>query len=189
MALRISSAEIVNSAMGGVLFPAGSGLGWIGRWGRSAGEPAPGGFESVGDAAVDDLVAHADDQATEDGRVDGHLQSDLPAVEAAEHVAQPLLLVRGERGGGGDPGDRLTAATAGHLGQPLDGDVSTANVGGAEDVPQQLLGARADLAGQQPVQERVLAVGGGPPVAQDPGELPVAGDDAAEAEELVLDSV
>src|SRR4051812_35645491 len=133
MALRISSAEIVNSAMGGVLFPAGSCLGWIGSVGRSAGEPATGGFESVGDAAVDDLVAHADHQAAEDARVHGHLQADLPAVEAAEHVAQALLLRLGERDGGGHSGDRLAAATTGHLGQPLDGDVSATNVRRAEN--------------------------------------------------------
>src|SRR3712207_1064359 len=72
MALRISSAEIVSSAMGGVLFPAGDV--WVGgRWGRSAGQPPAGGFQAVGDAAVDDLVADLHDEPAEHGRVDGQI--------------------------------------------------------------------------------------------------------------------
>src|SRR3954452_10399140 len=100
MALRISSAEMVSSAMSGVLFPAGSCLESLpGR--RSAGQPPSGDVESMGDAAVDDLVAHLDDETTEDARVHGHLQPYRPAVEAAEHVGQALLLGRGERDRGG----------------------------------------------------------------------------------------
>src|SRR6476659_102364 len=114
MALRISSAEIVSSAMALSPLPCG---GRVERWGRgrlSTGQPPAGGFQSVGDAAVDDLVADLDYQATEHARVHGHLQADGPAVEPAEHLGQPLLLDRGERGRGGDPRDGLATAAAGH---------------------------------------------------------------------------
>src|SRR6476620_7488618 len=107
MALRISSAEIVSSAMSGVLFPAGSCLEWVpGR--RSAGQPTSGDFESMSDAAVDDLVAHLDDQTADDARVHGHLQPDGPAVETAEHVGEALLLGRGQRDRRGHARRRLT---------------------------------------------------------------------------------
>src|SRR3712207_670944 len=120
MALRISSAEIVSSAMARPL-PCGSvSVEWLGGGARSADELASGDFESVGDAAVDDLVAHLDDQATEHARVHGHLEADGAAVDPAEHLGQPALLRGGQRNGGGDPRDRLPAAAAGHLGEPLD---------------------------------------------------------------------
>src|SRR5687768_5580362 len=92
MALRISSAEIVSSAMGCVLFPAGSVCG-VGEWGRSAGQPTAGFFQAMGDAAVDDLVAHLDDETAEHARVDGHLQAHRPPVEPGERVDEPLLLL------------------------------------------------------------------------------------------------
>src|SRR5688572_8401810 len=96
MALRISSAEIVSSAMWGPL-PCALRVCGLWRDGRSAGQPALSGFESVGDAAVDDLVAHLDDESAEHARVDGHLQADGPPVDPAEHLRQPLLLRGGER--------------------------------------------------------------------------------------------
>src|SRR4051794_23569884 len=147
MALRISSAEIVSSAMGGVLFPAGVVSGVCGRWERSAGQPPAGGFQAVGDAAVDDLVADLDDEAAEHARVDGHLQADGPPVDAAEHLGQSLLLGGGQLDGRRHPGHGLATAAAGHVGQPLDGVLRTARVGAGEHVAQQLLGDRADPAG------------------------------------------
>src|SRR4051794_19185322 len=96
MALRISSAEIVSSAMARPLpCCVESKSRGDGAW--SAREPAAGGLESVGDAAVDDLVADPDDQAAEDVGVDGDLQPDRPAVEAAEDVGQAALLRGGQR--------------------------------------------------------------------------------------------
>src|SRR3954452_13527654 len=109
MALRISSAEIVSSAMARPL-PCGSvSGGWLSGCGRSADELPSGDLESVGDAAVDDLVADLDDEAAEQARVHGHLETDGAAVEPAQHVGQPRLLRRGERHRGGHAGDRLTA--------------------------------------------------------------------------------
>src|SRR4029453_7458374 len=79
MALRISSGEIVSSAMGGPL-PCGSclrcGRGAGSGLGGSAAETPSGGFQSVGDAAVDDLVADPDYQAAEHAGVHGHLEGD-----------------------------------------------------------------------------------------------------------------
>src|SRR4029450_12760886 len=104
MALRISSAEIVSSAMALSPLPCGSCLVvWSGAWSASRGsadEPSAGDFQSMGDAAVDDLVADLDDQAAQDARVHGHLQTDRPAVDPAQHLGQPLLLLRRERDGG-----------------------------------------------------------------------------------------
>src|ERR1700712_4331531 len=96
MALRISSAEIVSSAMALASSSADvSGWWWAGRReapgrltdGRSlapgsAGPPPAGGLESVGDAAVDDLVLDADHQTTEHRRVDLDLQAHRPPVQA-----------------------------------------------------------------------------------------------------------
>ena len=78
-----------------------------------------------------------------------------PAVDPAEHLGQPLLLGRGERRrrwspgrptgrGGGWP--RRTAARSRSRRVPACGPV--------EHVAQQLLGDRADLARQQPVEQR-----------------------------------
>src|SRR6476659_4738538 len=103
MALRISSAEIVSSAMSRVLFPAGRVWSRC-RVARSAGQPPSGDFETVGDAAVDDLIAHLDDETAEHARVHGHLEADGPAVEPAEHVGQSPLLRGGERDRGDDAG-------------------------------------------------------------------------------------
>src|SRR3954465_3295721 len=119
MALRISSAEIVSSAMASrpLLLVC---LEWrsesVGGPG-SAGEPPAGGLESVGDAAVDDLVVDADDQATEPRGVDLDLQAHGPPVEALEGGDQATLLRGGERHGADHVGDRLTA-TAGRRGGP-----------------------------------------------------------------------
>src|SRR3954469_14127151 len=106
MALRISSAEMVSSAMARALFP---GVSESVVWGRSAGQPAAGGLEPVDDAAVDDLVAPADDQAAQDVGVDGHLKPARPAVEAAEDLRQPLLLGGAELHRGGHVRHRLPA--------------------------------------------------------------------------------
>src|SRR3954471_23682556 len=92
MALRISSAEMVSSAMARVLFLLFRRIWSLGAVSRSAGQPAAGRFEPVDDAAVDDLVADADDQATEHLGVDGHLYLDRPPVEAAEDLGQSFLL-------------------------------------------------------------------------------------------------
>src|SRR3954453_20683386 len=92
IALRISSAEIVSSAMGGVLFPAGVVSGVCGRWERSAGQPPAGRFQAVSEAAVDDLVSALDDEVAEHARVAGHLQADGPPVDAADPLGQSLLL-------------------------------------------------------------------------------------------------
>src|SRR5688572_16645840 len=186
MALRISSAEIVSSAMGRVLFPAGMVSGVVGRWGRSAGQAPLGGFQAVGDAAVDDLVAHLDDEAAEHARVHGDLQAHGPAVDPPEHVAQPLLLGGGQHHGSGHPGHGLAATPAGHVGEPLDGVLCAADVRAGQHVPEQLLGHGADPAGQQPVQERALALRRRLAVAQEAAELAITADDAAEAEQLVL---
>ena len=96
MALRISSAEIVSSAMASrplllVVVCVGSG-GCAGV--RSAGQPPAGGLESVGDAAVDDLVVDADDQTAEHRGVDLDLQAHGPPVEALERGDQAMLLGR-----------------------------------------------------------------------------------------------
>src|SRR3954468_5478667 len=100
MALRISSAEIVSSAMALASSSAGSLVRWVGRVAAlavlsagqppagglqsvggaaalavlQAGQPPAGGLESVGDAAVDALVIDADDQTAEHRRVDLDLQ-------------------------------------------------------------------------------------------------------------------
>src|SRR4051794_3193458 len=187
MALRISSAEIVSSAMGGVLFPAGRIWGVDRSVGRSAGQSPFGGFQAVRDAAVDDLVADLDDEAAEHARVHGHLQPDRAAVDPREHAGEPLLLGGGQRHGAGHPGHRLPTPSAGHLGQPLDRPLGISNVRTGEHVPHQLLGHRADPPGEQPVQEGRLALGGRRAVAEDASELVVGADDAAEAEQLVLD--
>src|SRR5215203_3007617 len=98
MALRISSAEIVSSAMVWSPLPCRRCLvsrclvsesGGARRSVRSAGQPPAGGLETVGDAAVDDLVADLDDQAAEDVGIDGDLQSDGAPVEAAQDVGEP----------------------------------------------------------------------------------------------------
>src|SRR3954451_24891971 len=123
MALRISSAEMVSSAMAGVLFL----LVRVCGLGGSADEPPAGGLEPVGDAAVDDLVADADDQATQDVGGDGHLQPDRPPVEAAEELRQPLLLCGGQLHRGGHVRNRLPAPGGGGLREPLDGDLSRTN--------------------------------------------------------------
>src|ERR687890_44215 len=112
MALRISSAEIVSSAMAWCPLPCWVVSGW-GPGVRSADEPPAGGLEAVRDAAVDDLVTDADDQATEHARVDGHLQPDRPVVEAPEQLGEPALLRVGQRDGGGHAGHRLAAAGGG----------------------------------------------------------------------------
>src|SRR5215218_2245743 len=143
MALRISSAEIVSSAMVWSPLPCrrwfGSGAG-----AGSAGQPPAGGLEAVGDAAVDDLVTDLDDQAAEDVGVDGDLQSDGAPVEAPEDVGQALLLRRGQRDGGGHAGAGLTATAAGRLGQPLDRDLRAADPAAGEHVAQQQLRDRVD---------------------------------------------
>src|SRR5215218_788152 len=99
MALRISSAEIVSSAMALASSSAGSGVvlasGGVRR--RSAGQPPAGGLESVGDAAVDDLVADADHEAAQHRRVDLDLQPHGPPVDALEHGDQALFLGCGQR--------------------------------------------------------------------------------------------
>src|SRR3954468_24995946 len=128
IALRISSAEIVSSAMGGVLFPAGVVSGVCGRWERSAGQPPAGGFQALGDAAVDDLVADLDDEAAQHARVDGHLQPDVPPVDAGEQLGKPLFLGGGQLDGRRNPGHGLTAAAAGHVGEPLDGVLRVAGI-------------------------------------------------------------
>src|SRR3954452_11528142 len=113
MALRISSAEIVSSAMAGCPLPCWLVSGW---WPvRSADEPSARGLETVGDAAVDDLVPDADDQAAEHARVDGHLQADRPVVEAAEELGQAALLRVGQRHGRRHVRHRLTATGRGRL--------------------------------------------------------------------------
>src|SRR5918997_5665411 len=115
MALRISSAEIVSSAMAWCPLPCWVVSGW-GPGVRSADQPPAGGLEAVRDAAVDDFVTDADDQAAEDVGVDAHLQPDRPAVEPAEQLGQPALLRRGERDGAGHVRDRPATATGGDLG-------------------------------------------------------------------------
>src|SRR3954451_10449941 len=123
MALRISSAEIVSSAMVWSPLPCRRCLvsgGAGGGRGRPAGQPPAGGLEAVGDAAVDDLVADLDDEAAEDVGVDDDLQSDGAPVEATQDSGQPLLLRGCQRHGSGDPGDGLPATAAGRLGQTLD---------------------------------------------------------------------
>src|SRR3712207_6205818 len=99
MALRISSAEIVSSAMALASSSAGvcGGAGVRSGWAGSVGQPPAGGLESVGDAAVDDLVVDADDQTAEHRRVDQDLQAHGPAVDALERGHQTLLLDGGER--------------------------------------------------------------------------------------------
>src|SRR5829696_5901568 len=129
MALRISSAEIVSSAMALSPLPCGVvSVEWV-VWGRSAGQPPSGGFQAVGDAAVDDLVAHLDDETAENAGIHCDLEAHGAAVDAAEHVRQPLLLGRRERHGAGHPRHGLPAAPAGGLGEPLDGGLRTADVG------------------------------------------------------------
>src|ERR687893_270635 len=136
MALRISSAEIVSSAMAWCPLPC-----WVvSEWGpgvRSADEPAAGGLEAVRDAAVDDLVTDADDQATEHARVDGHLQPDRAVVEAAEELGQPALLRVGQRHGGRHVCHRLTATGGGRLGEALDDGLGVADGPPGEVVAQQ----------------------------------------------------
>src|SRR4051794_41774892 len=123
MALRISSAEIVSSAM--ALASSSAGLRG-GAWGRpvggdwSAGQPPAGGLESVGDAAVDDLVLDADHETAEHRRVDLDLQAHGPPVEALEGGDQSSLLRSGERHGADHVGDRLTATAGRRGGEPLD---------------------------------------------------------------------
>src|SRR5919112_2730198 len=99
MALRISSAEIVSSAMAWCPLPC-----WVvSVWGPgrgSADETSAGGLEAVRDAAVDDLVTDTDDQATEHAGVDDHLQADSPVVEATQQLGEPTLLHLGQRHGG-----------------------------------------------------------------------------------------
>src|SRR3954468_6727487 len=100
MALRISSAEIVSSAMALASSSAGfCGGAWVQPVGGgcSAGQPPAGGLESVGDAAVDDLVLDADHQPAEHLRVDLDLQAHGPPVQAFEAGDQATLLGRRER--------------------------------------------------------------------------------------------
>src|SRR4028118_1412303 len=112
MALRISSAEIVSSAMAWCPLPC-----WVvAEWGagaRSADEPSAGCLEAVRDAAVDDLVTDADDQATEHAGVDDHLQADRPVVEPPQELGEPALLGIGQRHGGRHARHRLPAAGRG----------------------------------------------------------------------------
>jgi hypothetical protein len=99
---------VSSSLLGGVVGWGGAGGGQPQRAGR--------GLSSGGDAAVDDLVTDADDQAAEDARVDGHLQA-VAAVEAAEQAAAALLR-RGQRP---RPWSPPTDRPRGwRLGQPLD---------------------------------------------------------------------
>src|SRR5919199_800841 len=183
MALRISSAEIVSSAMAWCPLPC-----WVvSVWGRgSADEPSAGGLETVGDAAVDDLVTDADDQATEHARVDGHLQADRAVVEAAEELGEAALLRVGQRHGGRHVRHRLAATGRGRLGEALDDVLGVADGPPGEVVAQQHRGDRADPAREQPIEQRGLAVGRCGAVAEDPGQFRVPGDDAPEAEQLVL---
>src|SRR3954451_16582899 len=97
MALRISSAEIVSSAMARLLFfwfwsGAVAGAPAAAAPVLSAGQPPAGNLESVGDAAVDDLVVDADHEAALHRRVDLDLQPHGPPVEALEHGDEALLL-------------------------------------------------------------------------------------------------
>src|SRR3954470_22576027 len=155
MVLRISSAEIVSSAMALASSSAGSLVRWVGRVAAlavlSAGQPPAGGLESVGDAAVDDLVVDADDQTAEHRRVDLDLQAHGPPVEALEGGDQATLLRGGERYGADHVGDRLTAPAGPRGGPPVDLGFRTVHVRAAQVVPDQLLGDRADLPDQQPV--------------------------------------
>src|SRR3954453_6893429 len=132
MALRISSAEIVSSAMALASSSAGSLVRWVGRVAAlavlSAGQPPAGGLESVGDAAVDDLVIDADDQTAEHRRVDLDLQAHGPPVEALEGGDQATLLRGGERHGADHVGDRLTAPAGRRGGQPFDLVLRTVDV-------------------------------------------------------------
>src|ERR671926_634840 len=186
MALRISSAEIVSSAMAWCPLPC-----WVvSVWGPgSADEPSAGGLETVGDAAVDDLVTDADDQATEHARVDGHLQADRAVVEAAEELGEAALLRVGQRHGGRHVRHRLAATGRGRLGEALDDVLGVADGPPGEVVAQQHRGDRADPAGEQPVEQRGLAGGRSGAVAEDPGQFRISADDAPEAEQLVLDAV
>src|SRR3954449_815246 len=99
MALRISSAEIVSSAM--ALASSSAGVLWwsgrsVGRAG-SAGQPPAGGLESVGDGAVDDLVVDPDDETPEHLWVDQDLQAHGPPVHPLERGDQALLLSARQR--------------------------------------------------------------------------------------------
>ena len=96
--------------------------------------------------------------------------------------------VGGERHGADHVGDRLAATAGRRGGQPLDLVLRAVHVRAGQRVPDQPLGDRADLAGQQPVQQRGLALARRRPVAQDAGQVVVAGHDPAEPEELVLDA-
>src|SRR3978361_408158 len=84
-----------------------------------------------------------------------------------------------------DHGGHRRAARAGRRGgQPLDLVLRTVHVRAGQRVPDQPLGDRADLPGQQPVQQRGLALTRRGAVPEDPGEVVVAGDDPAEPEQL-----
>src|SRR3954453_18165235 len=103
MALRISSAEIVSSAMAlasssaGVCGGAGRAAGW--RTGGAAGQPPAGGLESGGGAPVYALVVDADDQTAEQLGVDLHLEAHGAPVHPLQGRGQPLLLGRRQRNG------------------------------------------------------------------------------------------
>src|SRR3954465_8451076 len=120
-ASRISSGRIVNS----VMRRAPSLASWclFGRclggacWSPGLAAELPAGLGQVADhAAVDLLVADADRDTADEGRVHDQLEPDVLSVGRAQPLGEPLLLLLAHRYGGRHPGDQSLPAGGGELG-------------------------------------------------------------------------
>ena len=149
-----------------VLFPAGSCLGVVG--GRAGGgQPASRRPAASSRWAMLPSMTSSPTRTTRPPRTLGStvdLQPDRPAVDPAEDARSSRCSCGvGQRDGAwsrGRPTGRAGGWPASE--QPLDGGLGVPDVRAGQHVAQQLLGDRADLAAEQPVEQRGLALAPGP---------------------------